>query len=141
MWIFIILSILVITSMAFWANIHANRIKRGIDPNKWGKAGNIWMKFMIAVLFSFIFVIYINNGSPPYPSAMIHVVGMTIYALGLMWLSFDLFLNLERGLPISYVSSTNGKLLDYWFRKSFWLQLAAKLTVIGLGITIYIVSS
>jgi len=122
------------------ALIHSKRILAGVDPFKWGKAGNLWFKFMMATAASFALSIWNHRGDVPYPAGLVEVPGEVIFLLGYLWTVFDPSLNLMRGKPCLYISDSNGKALDEWFAGRWQLQYINKAAVMIIGILLIIIS-
>jgi len=126
--------------LLIFAYIHKTRIFKDLDPFKWGKAGNIWFKFIMSVATAFGLSIWNHNGVVPYPAGLLEMPGEVIFLLGYTWLIFDLFLNLLRGLDWNYISCSNGKALDEWFCDNWELQYLCKLGIMLVGILCVIIS-
>jgi hypothetical protein len=106
-----------------WAGYHALMIRQmSSPPNDW---------FLRAFMGGIIaFLVYFSTQA----YQVVAFIGYLVVLAGVFWIVFDLVLNDDRGLPLSYVSTTNNKIVDSMFKGRFFRQLLAKIAVIAIGV-------
>ena len=124
------LIVIILVMMAvpfFWAMYHDGKIDKTKSGNYDGGFPDMFARFWVIMAFSFVYLIWVGV---EYPEGLWRLALTWIRLAGVFWLMFDIWLNMIRGKPFTYISTTNGKIFDSLFKGNFSIQLATKIMII-----------
>lgn len=118
--------------IAGFAKYDADRIEEGIALKHWFRPFVRYLLLVSATLWIVTLV---------YGDTLLQVFKASVYGYTLVWLFFDLFLNVMRGLEWNYISdwekgTDRTSKWDLWFT-DWRVQFSAKVAVVIIGVVIY----